>query len=139
MPQGSAADEELGYVIEPEGRQQPGLAAYALQRLLQGHTVEDRGHHPHVMGGGLLDDLAALGELSAAEDVPPADHHRQLHSSLGHTLDLLSDIDRLIDTNSTPFAPMAKCLAAHFKEDAAKLRPERITRIDHGERLQVWI
>ena len=54
----------------------------ALQGVLQGQAVEDGGEHAHVVGGGLLDDLAAGAELAAAQDVAAADDDGQLHAAL---------------------------------------------------------
>ena len=56
--------------------------AEALEGVLQGQAVDDGGEHAHVVGGRLLDDLAAGGELGAAEDVAAADDDGQLHAAV---------------------------------------------------------
>ena len=56
--------------------------AEAFEGVLQGQAVEDGGEHAHVVGGGFLDDVAAGGELGAAEDVAAADDDGELHAAL---------------------------------------------------------
>ena len=71
---------------------QPRLAVEAFQGVLQGQAVEDGGQHAHVVGGGLLDDLAAGAELGAAQDVAAADDDGQLHAALDDALRLPGDV-----------------------------------------------
>ena len=72
----------------------------AFQGVLQGQAVEHGGQHAHVVGGGLLDDLAAGAELGAAEDVAGADDDGQLHAALHDALGLPGDAQRLVDADA---------------------------------------
>ena len=79
---------------------QARLAVEAFQGVLQGQAVEDGGEHAHVVGGGLLDDLAAGAELGAAQDVAAADDDGQLHAALHDALRLAGDAQRLVDADA---------------------------------------
>ena len=67
------------------GHRDRGLDArrlpHAFERVLQRERVDDGRQHPHVVGSRPVH--AALGAGHAAEDVPAADHYRDLHAQLG--------------------------------------------------------
>ena len=107
--------------LHADGRLQPRLAAEALQGVLQGQAVEDGGEHAHVVGGRLLDDVAAGGELGAAEDVAAADDDGELHALCGDALQLAGDVERLVDADAA-LAAGAERLAAELEQHAAVLR-----------------
>ena len=103
--------------VHANGRQQPGLAAEALEGVLQGQAVEDGGEHAHVVGGGLLDDFAAGAELGPAEDVAAADDDGELHAALHDALGLAGDAERLVDADAA-LAAVAETFAAQLQHDA---------------------
>ena len=59
-----AADERLGDLVHADRGHEPGLAALALERVLQGQAVDHRGRHAHVVGGRLLDHVGAAAQAA---------------------------------------------------------------------------
>ena len=89
----------------------------AFERVLQGQAVDDGGQHAHVVGGRLLDDVAAGRELGAAQDVAAADHDRQLHATAARCAEPAGDVQRLVDADAA-LAAVAEALAAQLQDDA---------------------
>src|SRR5207237_1819049 len=107
---GPAADVRLGDGLHAHGGEQARLAAEALEGVLERQAVEDGGEHAHVVGGGLLDDVAAGAELGAAQDVAAADDDGELHA-LGRDLgELAGDVERLVEADAAA-AGLAEALA----------------------------
>ena len=73
------------------------------------------------MGRRLVDAGIAGGELGPAEDVPAADHHRQLDAVLGGLGDLPGDVDHGVHGDAA-FAGMGEALAGNLEHDAAETR-----------------
>ena len=68
------------------------VRAAALERVLQGDGVDDRGQHPHVIAGHAVDPLGGRGD--AAEDVAAADDDGDLDAEFVHLDDLVGDARR---------------------------------------------
>jgi hypothetical protein len=75
-------------------------------------AVEDGGEHPHVVGGALLDDLAAGRELSAAEDIAPPTTMASWTPRCT-TRGLAGDVERLVDVDAA--LACAEALAAELR------------------------
>ena len=117
--EGPAADERLGDLVHADRGHEPGLAAHALQRVLQGQAVDDGGRHAHVVGRRLLDDVGAPAQLGTAEDVAAADHDRELDAARRHARRLAGDPADLLDADA-PLAGPAEALARELEQDAAE-------------------
>ena len=80
MPDGAAADERLGDLGHRDRARHARGDAAALERILQGDGVDDRGQHPHVIAGHAVDPLGGRGhaaeDVSAADDDGDLDAHR---------------------------------------------------------------
>src|SRR5262249_34545089 len=84
-----------------------------------GLPVQHGGEHAHVVGGGLLDDLAAGREPRAAEDVTAAHDDEQLHAAVVDALGLAGDVERLVYRDAAArFALEAERLSAQLEDDA---------------------
>ena len=79
---------------------QPRLAVETFESVLQGQAVHDGGEHPHVVGRGFLDDLAAGAELAHAEDVAGADDDGQLHAALTMRWACWAMLECLVDADA---------------------------------------
>ncbi len=97
MADGPAANEGLRDRLHADGRHEPGLAIETFQCILQGQAVENGRQHAHVMSGAFLDDGAAGGELSPAQNIAAADHDGKLHAAIKHPLGLLGNIDGFVN------------------------------------------
>src|SRR4051794_2910332 len=64
----------------------PGLHSLLLEEVLERETVHHGAQHAHVVGAGTVH--ATLLQLSAAEEVPAADHDRDLDAAADHRRDL---------------------------------------------------
>ena len=89
VPDDPAADERLGHGLDLDGRDVPGDDALLLQGVLEGDPVHDRGQEAHLVGRNPVE--AGGRAAHSAEDVPPADHDRDLDAEVVDLLDLLGD------------------------------------------------
>src|SRR5271157_4918909 len=126
------ADERLGNLLHADGGHEPGLAAHALKRVLQGQAVDHRGRHAHVVGGGLLDDVGAPAQLGAAEDVAATDDDGELDPARRHSGSLPGDPADLLDTDTSLAGP-AEALAGELEQDSAKRRGAVVDVAVHQE------
>ena len=100
MREGPPADERFGDFLHADRGQEPGGAAFVLERILQGQAVDHGCGHAHVVGGRFLDHVRAARELGTAEDVSAAHHDRELHVTRGHSRGLRAI--RLISSTLSP-------------------------------------
>ncbi len=85
----TAADVGLGDLGYLDRRHHPRVGALPLERVLKRQRVQDRGEHPHVVGGRAVHSRGGAGQ--AAVDVAGADDDGHLHPALGEVRDLASD------------------------------------------------
>src|SRR5262249_3885408 len=121
VPHATATNVRLGDGFHADGGLQARLAAETFERLLQGKAIEDGCQHAHVVGGGLLDDLAGAGDLGAAQDVAASHDDGLLYTALADLLDLASDVEGLVDADPR-LAGIAEALPAELENNAAILR-----------------
>ena len=69
-----AADERLSHLVHLDRRLHAGVYALLLERILQRERIDDRGQHPHVIGGHAVHVLGLLSHTT--EKVSPAHHDR---------------------------------------------------------------
>src|SRR5262249_36786869 len=113
---------------------EPGLAADAFERALQGHAVEDGGEHAHVVGGGLLDDDAAGAELLAAQKVARANDDGELHAAVVDLFDLLGNLERIVDADAA-LAGGAEAFTGELEQHAFEFGFQGVGRIFHNARI----
>ena len=112
---GAAADEGLGDLLHADGGEQAGLHAFALEGVLQGHGIDDRGEHAHVVG---LNAVHALGgAFHAAEDVSTADHDGDFDAVGIGGFDLFGVLFEHVAVDAVALFT-EKGFAAEFEEDA---------------------
>ena len=83
MADGPQADKGFADAVHADGRKNARRLAQAFHGFAQGQGVDDGGEHAHVIGGGAF-DVAVLGKGGSADEIPAADHDRQLHAGLGN-------------------------------------------------------
>ncbi len=111
----AAADERLGDRAHFDRGQHAGRDRSLLERVLEREGVDDRGQHPHVVGGRAVHPARAGGQ--AAEDVAAADDDRRLDAEALNFGDVFGDAvgDRGVD----PVVLLAhEGFAGQFQEDA---------------------
>ena len=120
MAHGAAADEVLADLVDADRRLHAHLEAEALDGVLDRERVDDRGEHAHLVAGDAVH--AGTRQTFAAEDVAAADHHRHLHTGLGHALDLVGDEIHHVGRNAE--VELAhEGLAGKLEENARVERP----------------
>jgi hypothetical protein len=87
-----------------------------LDRVLQGESVDHGGEHAHVVAGGTVHAPGAGRD--APEDIPPADHDRQLDAESHHLADLGGNPSEDIGIDAKA-VPAREHLAGELEEDAA--------------------
>ena len=113
MAHGAPPDVGLGDLRHLDRGHRAGWDAGPLQCILQRQSVDDGGEHAHVVAGRAIE--SALSRGKATEDVASADHDRDLHAHLVHTLDLRRD--RLDDLQvDAVVAAAAERLTAQFEQ-----------------------
>ena len=70
-----------GDLIHANRGEESGLAAEAFEGVLKRQAVDHGGGHSHVVSGRLLDHVLISRERRAPEDVPAADHDRELNAA----------------------------------------------------------
>jgi hypothetical protein len=73
-------DVVLADLVDADRRHDARVGAQALERILHGERVHDRGEHAHVVGGDAVH--AGARQARAAERFAAAEHHRHLHAHL---------------------------------------------------------
>ncbi len=73
MPHGAPADEGLGHLADSDRALNACRNAELLDRCLEGQGVDDRAHHPHLVGDGTIDfplcaEDIAPNEVAATND-----------------------------------------------------------------------
>ena len=69
-----------------QGTHDPGFGAEIFQGILQGHGIDHRGQHPHVVTLGAVH--AAFFQLDSSENVATTDHNGDFNAQIAHLLDL---------------------------------------------------
>src|SRR5690606_36129489 len=116
---GTAADEVLADLVDLDGAHYPGDGTAALERVLHGQRVDDRGQHAHVVAG---DPVHALGgQPGAAEDVSATDDHADLAAEVDHLVDLPGDAPQCLRIDAVVGIAHER-LAGEFQQDTRVLQ-----------------
>mgnify|MGYP002387634674 CR=1 FL=1 len=102
VPHRARPDVRLAHPVHLDRRQQAGVHAALLERVLQRQPVDDRGQHAHVVRAHPVH--AARARRQAPEDVPAAGHDADLDAHSAHLADLVGQgrHDRLVDAVPGP-------------------------------------
>ena len=125
VPDRAAADVRLGDLVHGDRGHDPGRDARALERVLEGEAVHDRGEHAHVVAGRPVHAPRRRGQ--PAEDVAATDHDADLDTQAVDLRDLAGDerADRRVDAvRAIPEQRLARQLEQDPAVAQAARRPE---------------
>jgi hypothetical protein len=117
---GPQRDIGFGHLAHGDGGLNPGHDALLLEEVLQREAVHHGAQHAHVVRTGAFH--TALLKLSAAEEVPAADHHRDLNAAAHHFGDLPGHLGDHVGVQSHRAA--AEHLPAELEQYPRVLRPQ---------------
>ncbi len=112
---GLSSDEGFCDALDGDGGLDAGGDSEGFQLALEGHSVDHRGEHAHVVGGGSLHALVACGE--SAPDVSASDDHCGFDAHGVDFLDLSCDAGDDAWGDALGGCAVFQGFAAHFEDD----------------------